>query len=385
MRRPAGRPHLGPGRHLPRRARGRASTWPSPTPTTTTLRAGAARRRAAGRGHRARRRHGRGHPGAPLLAPGPSRAGSGSMGWHGGQHDRTTRRRCWPRRPGLRYAAVALITDYDAGVDGQEPVTQEAVLRASSSSNVDRVRELLAAGGPARCPRLARALPPSVSRVPRRRAMSSHVSPGAVASLAAAAPAPAHRPGQPAARLLARSPRSAPRTVAVMRVQRRRRPTPPRRRCGTHAAGRGRRRRSSRRARRSAPTNTERPRAARGAACPTGVADARCRRATAFAHVGRGRRARRSPPPRAGRRRAGRRRAGRRRPAGLAVPRRRRRLPRASRATGSTSWPPSRRRRRRRGAVVGGRRAVVGRRRSERRSWLSPWTRWSTAPRGRWR
>ena len=28
---------------------------------------------------------------------------------------------------GLPYAAVALVTDYDAGVDGHEPVTMEAV------------------------------------------------------------------------------------------------------------------------------------------------------------------------------------------------------------------------------------------------------------------
>ena len=40
------------------------------------------------------------------------------------------------------YAAVALVTDYDAGVDGTEPVTQEAVF-AFFERNVDRVRELL--------------------------------------------------------------------------------------------------------------------------------------------------------------------------------------------------------------------------------------------------
>ena len=43
---------------------------------------------------------------------------------------------------GLPYAAVALVTDYDAGVDGVEPVTQEAVF-AVMSSNVERVKALL--------------------------------------------------------------------------------------------------------------------------------------------------------------------------------------------------------------------------------------------------
>ena len=43
---------------------------------------------------------------------------------------------------GLAYASVALVTDYDAGVDGVEPVTQEAVF-GFLESNVDRVRELL--------------------------------------------------------------------------------------------------------------------------------------------------------------------------------------------------------------------------------------------------
>ena len=31
------------------------------------------------------------------------------------------------KEAGLSYGAVALITDYDAGVDGQEPVTMDAV------------------------------------------------------------------------------------------------------------------------------------------------------------------------------------------------------------------------------------------------------------------
>jgi 5'-methylthioadenosine phosphorylase len=43
---------------------------------------------------------------------------------------------------GIRYASVALVTDYDAGVDGHEPVTMEAVF-AMMRANVSRVRELI--------------------------------------------------------------------------------------------------------------------------------------------------------------------------------------------------------------------------------------------------
>lgn len=43
---------------------------------------------------------------------------------------------------GVRFASVALVTDYDAGVDGHQPVTMEAVF-AMMRSNVSRVRELL--------------------------------------------------------------------------------------------------------------------------------------------------------------------------------------------------------------------------------------------------
>lgn len=44
---------------------------------------------------------------------------------------------------GLPYATVALVTDHDAGVDGHEPVTMNAVLE-TMASNVHHVRELLA-------------------------------------------------------------------------------------------------------------------------------------------------------------------------------------------------------------------------------------------------
>ena len=48
---------------------------------------------------------------------------------------------------GLSYATVALVTDYDAGVDGHEPVTMEAVLEVMRS-NVARLRDVLAAAVP---------------------------------------------------------------------------------------------------------------------------------------------------------------------------------------------------------------------------------------------
>jgi len=49
---------------------------------------------------------------------------------------------------GLPYASVALVTDYDAGVDGHEPVTMSAVMRVMAS-NVERLRIVLEAAIPA--------------------------------------------------------------------------------------------------------------------------------------------------------------------------------------------------------------------------------------------
>ena len=43
---------------------------------------------------------------------------------------------------GMRYVSVALVTDYDAGVDGHEPVTMERVF-AVMRANVARVRDLI--------------------------------------------------------------------------------------------------------------------------------------------------------------------------------------------------------------------------------------------------
>jgi 5'-methylthioadenosine phosphorylase len=48
---------------------------------------------------------------------------------------------------GIPFAAVALVTDYDAGLDGVEPVTQEQVF-TFFEQNVAKVRELLLVGIP---------------------------------------------------------------------------------------------------------------------------------------------------------------------------------------------------------------------------------------------
>ena len=43
---------------------------------------------------------------------------------------------------GMRYATIALVTDYDAGVDGHAPVTMDAVL-TTMRSNISRLRDVL--------------------------------------------------------------------------------------------------------------------------------------------------------------------------------------------------------------------------------------------------
>jgi 5'-methylthioadenosine phosphorylase len=45
---------------------------------------------------------------------------------------------------GIPYASIALVTDYDAGVDGHEPVTMDAVMRVMNS-NIERLRGVLGA------------------------------------------------------------------------------------------------------------------------------------------------------------------------------------------------------------------------------------------------
>jgi 5'-methylthioadenosine phosphorylase len=49
---------------------------------------------------------------------------------------------------GLPYASIALVTDYDAGVDGHAPVTGEMVLSVLGD-NIERVRKLITAAIPA--------------------------------------------------------------------------------------------------------------------------------------------------------------------------------------------------------------------------------------------
>ena len=48
---------------------------------------------------------------------------------------------------GIPYASIALVTDYDAGVDGHEPVTMDAVLDMVRQ-NVGNVRRLITAALP---------------------------------------------------------------------------------------------------------------------------------------------------------------------------------------------------------------------------------------------
>lgn len=64
------------------------------------------------------------------------------MGWH------VVNMTAYPeailaKEAGLAYGAVALVTDYDAGVDGHQPVTMDAVF-AQLRENISRVRELIA-------------------------------------------------------------------------------------------------------------------------------------------------------------------------------------------------------------------------------------------------
>lgn len=49
---------------------------------------------------------------------------------------------------GLAYASAALVTDYDAGVDGHEPVTMDAVMK-TVSSNIEHLRAVLEVAVPA--------------------------------------------------------------------------------------------------------------------------------------------------------------------------------------------------------------------------------------------
>jgi len=46
------------------------------------------------------------------------------------------------RELGICYAAISLITDYDVGIEGVEPVTQDEVF-SFFTRNIDQVRRLL--------------------------------------------------------------------------------------------------------------------------------------------------------------------------------------------------------------------------------------------------
>lgn len=66
-----------------------------------------------------------------------------SMGWH------VVNMTGYPEavlaaEAGLKYATIALVTDYDAGVDGHEPVTMDQVF-ATLRSNIAAVRDVLSA------------------------------------------------------------------------------------------------------------------------------------------------------------------------------------------------------------------------------------------------
>ena len=121
---------------------GRSTTCRSPTPTAPSSAPIAV---AAGRAEGITVHDG----GTVVVIQGPrfsTRAESrwyGSHGLGGHQHDPVSRGRPRPRA-GLCYAAIALITDYDAGVEGigRRPVTQEEVF-AFFEANVDKVREVL--------------------------------------------------------------------------------------------------------------------------------------------------------------------------------------------------------------------------------------------------
>ncbi|MDR1833772.1 MAG: S-methyl-5'-thioadenosine phosphorylase [Propionibacteriaceae bacterium] len=70
------------------------------------------------------------------------------------------------RELGLCYATVSMVTDHDAGVDGQEPVTHEQVMRVFSS-NIARLKHLLADV----IGRLPAAEPDDTATCPCRRAL----------------------------------------------------------------------------------------------------------------------------------------------------------------------------------------------------------------------
>ena len=91
----------------------------------------------------ARGRHGGRHPGAALLDPGRV-AVVRRPGLGGHQHDPEPEA-VLAAELGIPYATIALITDYDAGLEGQpgiEPVTMDEVM-ATLARNAEQVRKVL--------------------------------------------------------------------------------------------------------------------------------------------------------------------------------------------------------------------------------------------------
>ena len=148
-RRPADRPHDRAGRHVPRRRLRRRLTWIRPAGAPPELRR-AVRRRAASRA---------GRRGSMPAASSPFAVhDGGTMVVINGPRFSTRAESLWFRQMGwsvvnmtgypeavlaaeanLPYATVALVTDYDAGVDGHEPVTMDAVF-AVMRDNVANVQ-----------------------------------------------------------------------------------------------------------------------------------------------------------------------------------------------------------------------------------------------------
>ena len=155
-RRPDRRSDEGPRRHVPRRRFG-PTAFPGRMPRAPPDVRRAVRRPAAldparrgplpRRVHGARRRHHGGDQRPPVLHPRREPVVPPD-GLARGEHDGVPRSRPRRRSQASRTPPVALITDYDAGVDGHEPVTMDTVF-ATLRHNVANVRELILAALPA--------------------------------------------------------------------------------------------------------------------------------------------------------------------------------------------------------------------------------------------
>lgn len=90
------------------------------------------------------------HHGTVVVVNGPRFSTRAESGWYRSMGGHVVNMTQFPeaalaREAGLRFAGIALVTDYDAGLDGDpsiQPVTQEQVF-GFMSRNVDRVRAVL--------------------------------------------------------------------------------------------------------------------------------------------------------------------------------------------------------------------------------------------------